>query len=219
MQPALVLPGLIAAALLLGGCATSRTELQLDTGSRGAATAVRADAPVAVIRTIVDERRFEQSPDEPSTPSLGFEGADKASAELKARAIGRKRGGFGKALGDVLLQPGQTVHSVVRDSLGSALRQAGYKVLDQAPAGSSPLLIDVRIVKMWAWIQPGFWAISVNTDIATELSLSDPGKAISVSVHTEESRQMVTESAWLEALQKALEAYRREALARLPAAR
>ena len=34
---------------------------------------------------------------------LGFEGSAKSTAEIKARAIGRKRNGFGKALGDVLI--------------------------------------------------------------------------------------------------------------------
>jgi hypothetical protein len=42
-------------------------------------------------------------------------------AEVKARAIGRKRNTYGKALGDMVLEGGQTVEGVVREYLVIAL--------------------------------------------------------------------------------------------------
>ena len=212
----LLAAGLLATTLVLGGCATSRSELKLASPAPTQTTAHRANAPTAVIRTVKDDRIFEQAPGDPSTPSLGFEGALQATAEAKSRAIGRKRNTFGKALGDVFLQDGQTVESVIRENLATVLVGAGYNVRNE-PAGEPPaLLIDVRIGKFWAWVQPGFWAITVNTDIATDLQLSTTAIAIPVTVHVEDPRQIVTDSAWIEAVETALQVYRREVAQKLP---
>lgn len=200
-----------ACALLtvLGGCATSRSEIALV--SPAATPPVPALGKPAVIRSIRDERVFEQAPREPSTPSLGFEGSAQASAETKARAIGRKRNTYGQALGDVLLQPGQTIERVVRENLTAALHQSGYRVVPQNEAGSSALILDVRIRKFWSWIQPGFWAITLHTAIATDLQAPGSGSPVIVEVNSAESLQVATEGNWIEALGKALAAYRAEA--------
>jgi hypothetical protein len=114
------------------------------------------------------------------------------------------------------LQDGQTVESVIRENLAASLREAGYNVRDE-PAGQPPsLTIDVCIRKFWAWIQPGFWAITVNPDIATDVNLSTAASAATITVHVEDARQVVTESAWTETVEKALQAYRHEAGRKLP---
>lgn len=194
----------------LAGCATSRSEIKLGSPVATTPDAAAPSGRIAVIRSVTDERIFEQAPGEASTPSLGFEGADKATADIKARAIGRKRGGFGKALGDVLLQEGQTVESVVRENLAAALRQAGYQVRSEGAPGPSTLFIDVRIKQFWSWIQPGFWSITVNANIATDLALSGAAAPTTVSVHAEDSRQIVTDGTWMEIVAKALDSYRAE---------
>lgn len=193
------------------GCATSRSEIKLNSPVMPSSTAV-SSGRTAVIRSIKDERIFEQAPRDPSTPSLGFGGADQSPAELKARAIGRKRNTYGKALGDVLLQSGQTVEGVLRENLTAALAQAGYQVKSQDVAGPSPLVIDVHIKQFWAWLQPGFWAITLNTNIATDLDLSGAATPTTISVHTEDKRQVVVESAWMEIVGKALDDYRAQVI-------
>lgn len=207
--------GLIAAVLLLEGCATSRSEIRLGGPPAAAARAPDANAPTVLIRTVKDERVFEQAPDEPSTPSLGFEGAANATADAKARAIGRKRNTFGKALGDVLLQEGQTVAGVVRENLAAAFVDAGFKLRDEKSAEPPALTVDVHVRKFWSWIQPGFWAITVHAEIATDLDLSTAASPTPVTVHVEDARQLVTESAWMETLGKALLAYRQAATQKL----
>lgn len=192
----------------LAGCATSRSEIKLSSPVAPPSSSTASTGRTAVIVSVMDERVFEQAPPEPSTPSLGFEGADQASAEIKSRAIGRKRNGYGKALGDVLLQSGQTVEGVVRENLGVALEQAGYQVKGEDAAGPSPLLITVHIKQFWAWLQPGFWSITLNTNIVTDLDLSGTAAPTTINVHTEESRQIATEEAWMEIVAKALEDYR-----------
>ena len=214
----LTIPALVL-AVALGGCATSRSELRLSTPGASPATisaTKSGKALPAYIRSVKDERSFEQAPREASTPSLGFEGAAQATAAAKARAIGRKRNGFGKALGDVFLQDGQTVDSVVRDNLAVALTESGYEVLANPPTEPGALVIDVQVKKFWAWVQPGFWAITVHTEIATDLSLSSTSTPTSVLVHVEDGRQFVTDSAWLETVEKALLSYRREVVQKIP---
>jgi hypothetical protein len=210
---------LLFSAVVLGGCATSRSELRLSTPTAAPAAPLRADAPVAVIRTVRDERRFELAPDDPGVPSLGFEGAEKATAEVKLRAIGRKRNTFGKALGDVLLQEGQTVESLVRDTLASALRENGYNVQGDNAGVAPRLQIDARIRRFWSWIQPGFWAITVKSEIALEVAIAPAAPAIPIAVQLEDPRQIVTEAAWVEAIEKAMQALRSEAMRKLPSGR
>lgn len=201
---------LLVATLCLGGCATSRSELHLAPPAPASTRTPDAQAPTVLIRSVKDERRFELAPDEPSTPSLGFEGALQATDEARARAIGRKRNTFGKALGDVFLQQGQTVAGVVRSSLAAALVEAGFDVRDEPGPEPAALVIDARITKFWAWVQPGFWAITVHAEIATDLELSNASTPTPVTVHVEDARQLVTDSAWTEAIEKALQAYRQE---------
>ena len=204
---------LIAAFAVLTGCATSRSEVKL--GGSDTANYAVTKSKVILIRSVTDERAFEQAPSDSSTPSLGGEGSNLASAETKARAIGRKRGGFGKALGDVLLENGQTVAGVVRENLTKALKQAGYRTTSNAAeAGSSPMIIDVRIKQFWAWVQPGFWAMTLNRNITTNLEISGGASPTVVSVHEQDSRQMVTDSAWIEIVDRALKNYREQVIAK-----
>jgi hypothetical protein len=208
--------GVALAALIVSacvtGCATSRSEITLKAPISAAATATSGQ--VVVIRSVADERVFEQAPKDPSIPSLGHEGSENASAETKASAIGRKRNTWGKALGDVLLDNGATVAGVVRENLATALTQAGYQVKDESAAGSAPLIIDVHIKQFWAWFRPGFWSITLNTDIATDLLFSGMPQPTSVTIHAEESRQIATDSAWMEIVEKALGDYRTQVAAK-----
>ncbi|MGZ5096927.1 MAG: hypothetical protein ACXWG9_02510 [Usitatibacter sp.] len=202
-----------AAAALTTGCATSRSEVKLS--SPGAAMSGSGTGKVVVIRSVKDERVFEQAPHEPSTPSIGLEGTSQATAETKARAIGRKRNTYGQALGDVMLEPGQTVEKVVRENLAAALNQAGFQVKSAESAGANPITLDVRIKKFWAWLNPGFWAVTVSADVATDITASSGGGTNTVSVHAEDKRQVVTDGAWIELIDKALQDYRAQAAAKL----
>jgi len=202
------------ACAALAGCATSRSEVSLGAPEAAGAAPAPSTGKTALIRSVKDERVFEQAPRDQSVPSLGFEGSAQATAETKLRAIGRKRSGLGKALGDVLLQEGQTVETVVRQSLSDALRQAGYQVV-QADGGKTPdLVVDAHIKQFWAYLRPGFWAITVSADIATNLDISGRADPLRISVHNEDARQIVTDGAWIEVVQKALQSYRATAAQR-----
>ncbi|MCP3927681.1 MAG: flagellar biosynthesis protein, partial [Bacteroidetes bacterium] len=90
--------------LLLGsGCATNRGILD-----------VKVDIPqnpsegktIAIVR-VTDIRQFEVAPLSPSVPSL--RGDDIENHAITVRAIARKRNGYGKAIGDIVLPEGRTV--------------------------------------------------------------------------------------------------------------
>jgi len=193
---------------VLTGCATSRSEIRIP--EPGVAIAAQpATGKTVVIRSVEDERVFEQAPSDPSIPSLGFGGADQAQADIKSRAIGRKRNAYGKALGDILLQNGQTVESVVRENLTAALLQAGYQV-KTGTSDTADYIVDAHIKKFWAWMQPGFWALSLKTNIETDLNISGKSVPTNISVHVEDNRQVATESAWTEIIGKGLQEYRNQ---------
>lgn len=200
----LTLAALLAALLLVSGCATSRSELRVAAPPPITAD-VADDAPLIRIRSIVDARVFEQDPDLPSTPSLGFGGADAATEEVKTRAIGRKRNGYGMALGDVLLEPGQTVVGLLHDNLAAGLQQAGYRIA--TGDGTDGIPLDVRMIRFWSWFQPGFWTIKLHSQIATELTV-DGGQPMLVEAQVMDARGAATETAWLEIVDMALAAYR-----------
>jgi hypothetical protein len=196
--------------LALGGCATSRSELKLSAPTPVAAASTKG---AVFIRSINDMRKFEQAPSDPSIPSLGFEGATQAADTLKARAVGRKRNSFGKAMGDVLLEDGQTVTQVMRDSLVAAFAEAGYKVESDPMAPSLPVVVDVDVTKFWAWFQPGFWAITLNADIVADVKVAGRTTPQTITVHSEDKRQMATDGAWMEIVQVGLKDFRAQVAA------
>ncbi len=57
---------------------------------------------------VEDDRKFQDKPASADIPSLKGEQSN-ATVEEKARAVARKRNGYGKALGDILLKD-ETVH-------------------------------------------------------------------------------------------------------------
>lgn len=206
----------LCCCMVLAGCATSRSEVALHSPTVVApAATANAEERVVVIGTVTDERTFEQAPSDPSTPSLGFGGADKATADIKARAIGRKRNSYGKAMGDVLLQSGHTVEGEIKENLTAAFTQAGYQVKDPSDAGPAALTVDVHIKQFWSWFTPGVFTITLSSNIATDLAFKGAQAPMAVSTHVEDSYGGATETNWIEITDKGLDAYRAEVVHRM----
>lgn len=208
----LALAAALPLALSLTGCATSRSELQISAPATTPAVSVQSGKTV-YIRSVKDARVFEESPSNPSTPSLGFDSLKSPDAStIKQRAIARKRNGFGQAMGDILLDEGQTVEGMVGNAIKSAFGEAGYAVINNsADAKPDTLIVDARIDKFWAWMKPGFWALTLSADIATDVSVGsqagDKKLGGTVSSHAEHSRQTAMEGNWIELYQEALATY------------
>ena len=66
-----------------------------------------------------------------------------------------------------------------------------------------------------AWFQPGFWAITLNANVATDVDLG--GRVVTVSTRSEQSGQIATDSSWMEIVSKAFDDYRTQLVAKLTA--
>lgn len=204
----------LASVAVLAGCATSRSEVSISTPQenniQARTTAAAAPGQKQVyIRSITDQRVFEAAPKDPSIPSLGFGGAANATDDVKARAMGRKRNGYGAALGDVLLPQGQSVTLLVSQQLRSALEDAGYHVVEQATTQPDALVVDVQVKEFWSWIQMGFWSVKLHNKITTELHIENTASPVVVRSAVTQSRQLITDGAWKEIVEQGMADYRK----------
>ncbi|MEJ2061431.1 MAG: flagellar biosynthesis protein [Gammaproteobacteria bacterium] len=193
---------LLFALAALNGCATGRdvVSMQAEEGANP------ATGPAVKIVSVQDQREFQANPSHPSTPSL-MNPDDIRNPAITARAFARKRGGYGKALGDVLLPEGQTVAQLTQQAITRAFRDAGYRVLGpNDPGYGAAAPINARISRFWAWFQPGFWAVKVH--FQSLVNIQGPVRGFTdgadVAGNSENSYQFVTSSDWADTVQKGL---------------
>lgn len=206
---------LLPIVLMLSACATSRSDLTLRLPAQGT---VVSSGKVAQIEAVTDDRRFEEDPDDPSTPSLkkGEKYALDASGRLKA--IARKRNGYGMAIGDIMLEGGQTVDGLTRELVAQGLRERGYRVLEPgeaAPADAVPVRVSIR--EFWAWATPGFWAGSIEARVGTAITAGD-GRSIEVGGYGRNIVQSGRDLNWQEAYDRAFADFRAKLASALQAA-
>ena len=148
----------LALGLALAACAAGRSVVDVQAPASHAAHG----AGFARIGEIRDMRQFDPAPRDPSTPSLSDAG-EISNPSITARAIARKRNGYGRAMGDVVLPEGNTVAGLVRAAATKALQDAGYTVVDdKSPnyAVALPLAIDIE--QFWAWFTPGAFLVTIE---------------------------------------------------------
>lgn len=191
--------------LLLGGCATNRSYISLAVPDAG--TRVAGDK-VAVIDTVADQREFQADPDDPSTPSLK-KGAEYAlDAAGRKSAIARKRNGYGHAIGDIQLQPPQTVETITRQLVTAGLEERGYRVVDAPAAAADALRVKVGIKEFWAWFTPGFWAVDMEAKVRTAIEFTGPTqRTVEVAAYGKNTAQSGREGNWKEAYDRAFKDY------------
>ena len=188
---------------VLSGCATGRSVLPagIEAGANPAqGTAVR-------IAAVEDARVFTVKPPQADMPSL-MEDSEIGNKAITSRAVGRKRGGFGAALGDVLLPEGASVSALVQTAITRGLRQAGYRVLASGDPGYEQAVpIQARVDEFWSWFSPGFAAVSLNNRATVNLQGALPPLQQGRTFRSEaaNSMQVVVESDWAEIINKGLE--------------
>ncbi len=155
----------VLACGLATGCATGRGTIDL----KATYSVNPTTGPDVKLVRVSDRRVFQVDPSQPSIPSL-MDGQINNSA-ITSRAIARKRGGFGAALGDIVLPEGRTVVQVVSEVLSRGLRESGYRVLEAGePKYDDAVPLEVDIHQFWAWFTPGFWAITLEFDSRIRVS-------------------------------------------------
>lgn len=154
-----------------------------------------------------------ESPPSPDIPSLGQGGISNHNTELRSRAIGRKRNGYGKALGDVFLDEDNSVHDLVKNILTIVLSEYGYKTYDiNSNYPSDAVIIDITINKFWSWIDIGFWSIGIEAEIDTDAIIThNDNKTTSISARTSKRVMAATDAAWKETIDLVLQDYKSNA--------
>jgi hypothetical protein len=184
----------IGAMALLSACAVTRSEITIPPE----ASTQPVNGVVAVVVDPVDIRRFEVAPATPSIPSLK-ESSQIGNAQITSRALARKRGSFGAAMGDVLLAPPQTVSSLVGGAVRAGLSDSGYRILEpNDPGYANAPKVNVRIVEFWTWVTPGFAQIKLDnvTELVLEGNLAPLATPVTISVRDTKGYGAIFESDW-----------------------
>jgi|TARA_B100001964_G_scaffold152560_1_gene167923 hypothetical protein len=204
--------GTMVLVLLGSGCATNRGILDLNVGVPDNISSGQA---VEIVR-VTDRRVFQLAPNKPSIPSL--KGGEIMDKSITSRAIARKRNGFGKALGDILLPEGKTVEDLTREALTRAFREAGYSVIDNSTESPGNITkIEADIEQFWAWFTPGFWAVKLDFEAKVKITGDIPPfqKSDIVRGHVRLHSQAAGTRAWRNTLNKGIEAFIQEVKKRL----
>ena len=199
--------GALAVFALLGGCATTRSATHLTIPQPGAVVTQTSPRQV-VIDTVEDTRDFQVAPSDPSTPSLKRGQQYEMDATQRETAIGRKRNTWGKAMGDWVLEDGQTVNSITRDLIATTLRSLGYQV-ENTQGDSNATHVRVAIKQFWAWFTPGMWTATIEAKVQTQLQFSGPdgNKSIVVNGYGRNQVQTGREANWQLAYDRAFMDY------------
>jgi len=199
--------------LFLGsGCATNRGILDVRVPEHHNP----ASGPAVRIARVTDKRVFEKSPRVASIPSL--KGGEIEDKTITLRAIARKRNGYGKAMGDILLPEGRTVEDLVREALAKSFRDAGYRVVEDASGlNEKTVPVEADIEQFWSWVTPGFWAMSMEFEAKVNIKGDVPpfGDGETVRAYVELHTQGAGTRAWMNTLNKGIEAFVAETKKRL----
>ncbi len=154
------------------------------------------------IGAIEDKRKFEESPKNPSMPSVKGNLANTTQEKLSS-LVGRQRNGFGAAMGDVALLEGVSIQDKVRELLSVGLESRGYEVVDDANATTN---VSVDVNEFWAWFSPGFASISFESKLQCNIEFKDPEGNVSfdVSGYGLNKGQVASNANWELAYQRAL---------------
>ena len=193
---------LIALVLAFSGCATNRGIVDLTVEN----VANPKTGDYVKITKVTDNRKFELAPNSPSTPSL--KNGEIHDPAITSRAIARKRNGFGKALGDILLPEGKTVSGLVKDAVAASLKKAGYRVVEAGDSHYSQATpIEVQVETFWGWFTPGFWAVTLEFQSDVELKGNIKGLKKSPTVHgaAQVKTAMAATGSWVETFNQGLQ--------------
>lgn len=192
----------VSLLLFASGCATSRGIVDVKVSP----SETPAGGVAVKIVNVTDSRKFEVAPKEQTTPSLGEE--EIKDANIRSRAIGRKRNAFGKALGDFLLPEGKTVQGVVKEAMSKALREKGYAVIDPGSIDYEKAIpLEADINQLWAYMTPGFWAIKLEFEAIVNIQgdvFRDSNKE-KIRGYYLLSAQTGVESNWIEVMQNGID--------------
>lgn len=198
------------AFITVTGCATNRGIVRIQLPESTTKLGQLGQNEKAVyIESVTDKRIFQEKPKTQNTPSLGFGGSNAATEKIKKRAIARKRNTYGKAMGDILLEEDQTVETVIAATLKKAFSEKGYTITPKKEnLTSDTIIVKATIKKFWAYMTPGFWTITLSSDISTDIEMiSNGNKKETITVHSDGKYQVASGENWMEVIDLSIEKY------------
>jgi len=177
MRYSVVLLNCVVCICLTSGCVTGRRSFCVDVPPAESYAKNSAKGEI-VVGQVSDARHFENKPDEPSTPSINGD-VNQLSAEARSAFIGRQRGTFGHAWGDITLPVGQTVQGKVAELIREGLKRRGFEIVESTTTGGA---VTAEVEQFWTWMSPGFWALSFEAQIKCKITISHGGHATSIIV-------------------------------------
>ncbi|AHL76266.1 flagellar biosynthesis protein [Stutzerimonas stutzeri] len=185
---------LVVLAVSMVGCVTNRSVVDVSVPVLNGTTGQR------VVITTIDERTFEAKPRSADIPSL--KGGEINDTSITERAFARKRNGYGKALGDVVLPSGHTVSQLVGAAVSNAYTQSGYQVVEGQ--GADARQVTVRIKEFWTWFSPGFAYVTVNNKANLVIEAGGQSPLV-VATEVNDGMQFVTDSDWAKVTSQGLQ--------------
>lgn len=185
---------LFAASFILTGCATSRSELDLSEAISNDIQTAENEKTV-IIDKYTDHRTFATNTSTPDQPT--YDPSEVFNDEVKAKIIGRKRNGYGKALGDVVLAKNLTTEKIVKNIVSKAFSDAGYSVVTEDP-NNKAVHVNIDVDKFWSWIDIGFWTVGVQANImySLEMTYGNKSETINSYVVGEERAAIALNNLW-----------------------
>ncbi len=153
--------------VLLTGCVLGRRTIDLPIQTIPTGTQEKGEIFIGKIH---DGRTFQNKPSDPSLPSIDGD-VNTLTEKQKGMMIGRQRGGFGNAAGDVALPANDSVTARTRQLLETGFKSRGYVITSDSTA---PKSARATINKFWAWFTPGFWTITFEAHVNYTIRLTKP---------------------------------------------
>jgi hypothetical protein len=192
---------LIGAAIVLQtGCVTGRRTFSLPVASHNIPAATHGKVYIA---SVTDDREFQNKPSDPSIPSINGD-VTKLSVQEKDRMIGRQRNGFGGAMGDIALPTDDSVTKRARLLVQQGLMRKGYEITADP---SAPKSISISVKEFWAWMTPGFLALTFEAKLSCLIAVTDATgvRTTIVKGYGINHGQVVKDGNWQEAYDPAFE--------------
>ena len=196
------------------GCVVGRRTIALPIPATTATAP--AQKGTVYLEAVTDDRRFENKPAEPSTPSVDGD-VNSMPAEQRSMMIGRQRGGFGNAMGDIALPAGENVQKRTTALFEEALKRRGYAITTDASAANKA---SISIKEFWAWFTPGMWSVSFEARINCTLSVKTAAgaKEITITSQSYNGGQVASDANWRIAYERAFEDFLKKLDAELASA-
>ena len=186
--------------ILLTGCVAGRRTIDLSVPSSPQITVEKGEI---FIGRIEDNRTFQNNPSDPTNPSIDGD-VTSLTEKQKGLMIGRQRGGFGQAAGDVGLPANDSVMTRTRLLLEEGFKKRGYSITSDSSALNS---VTATINQFWGWITPRIFTISFEARVNCTITLTKPDglSTIIVQGYGRNQGQMPSDANWQLAYQRAFQ--------------